>query len=64
MVKQFKVPWAAWREPLYLELEFPNSWDVSVCKMKDADAPELSSEDIRNRVLNPIGTPNRLFLKN
>lgn len=58
MVKQFKVPWAAWREPLYLELEFPNSWDVSVCKMKDADAPELSSEDIRNRVLNPIGTPN------
>jgi nickel-dependent lactate racemase len=26
--------------------------------MKNADAPELSSEDIRKRILNPIGTPN------
>jgi len=26
--------------------------------MKDADAPELSSEDIRKGILNPIGTPN------
>ena len=58
MVKQFKVPWAAWRDPHYLKLEFPDSWDVSVCKMKDADAPELSSEDIRKGILNPIGTPN------
>ncbi|MCK4383360.1 MAG: DUF2088 domain-containing protein, partial [Candidatus Lokiarchaeota archaeon] len=58
MVKQFKVPWAAWRDPYYLKLEFPDSWDVSVCKMKDADAPELSSEDIKKGILNPIGTPN------
>ncbi len=58
MVKQFKVPWAAWRDPHYLKLEFPDSWDVSVCKMKDADAPELSSEDIRKWILNPIGTPS------
>ncbi|MBA7518104.1 hypothetical protein ES705_10170 [subsurface metagenome] len=58
MVKQFKVPWAAWRDPHYLKLEFPDSWDVSVCKMKDADAPELSSEDIRKGILNPIGTPS------
>ena len=54
----YKIPWAAWREPDFLELEFPDSWDVSLCRMIGADTRELSSEDIRKRILNPIGTPN------
>ena len=30
MGNKYKIPWAAWREPDYLELEFPDSWDVSL----------------------------------
>ena len=55
MVKNIKVPWAAWREPEYLELKFPDSWDIAVCKMNGT--PEISEEEIKNSVLNPIGTP-------
>ena len=54
MVKVFKVPWAAWREPEFLELTFPDSWDVSLCKMNGG--PELTDEEIKNAILNPIGT--------
>jgi nickel-dependent lactate racemase len=58
MGNKYKIPWAAWREPDFLELEFPDSWDVSLCRMIGADTRELSSEDIRKGILNPIGTPN------
>ncbi len=55
MVKSFKVPWAAWREPKFLKLDFPDSWNVSVCKMNGG--PELTNEEIKNAILSPIGTP-------
>lgn len=51
------MPWAAWREPEYLELEFPDSWNVSVCKMTCADDPALSEDQIRESINNPLGTP-------
>jgi len=57
MVKTFKVPWAAWREPEYLELQFPDSWNVSICKMNCAEDPELTEKQIRECITNPIGTP-------
>ena len=57
MTKTFKVPWAAWREPKYLDLTFPDSWDLNIFKMKGADAPELTDEEIRDSILNPIATP-------
>jgi len=57
LVKTFKVPWAAWREPEYLELKFPDSWNVSVCRMAGADAPQMSDNEIKEAILNPIGTP-------
>lgn len=57
MVKEFEIPWAAWRKPEVLNLIFPDSWDVSICKMNGADAPELTDEQIKERLLNPIGTP-------
>ena len=57
MVKIFKVPWAAWREPEYLELQFPDSWKVSICKMNCADDPELSESQMRECITKPFGTP-------
>ncbi|MHA1467515.1 MAG: lactate racemase domain-containing protein [Promethearchaeota archaeon] len=58
MGKTFKVPWAAWREPDFLDLKFPDSWNVSLCKMKGENDSELTTDEIRERVINPIGTPN------
>ena len=58
MGNKYKIPWAAWREPDYLELNFPDSWDVSLCRMIGADTREFSKEEIRKSILNPIGTPN------
>ena len=52
-----KVPWAAWREPNFLDLKFPASWDVVACRMKGAQYEELSDEDIKSSILNPLGTP-------
>ena len=55
--KIIKVPWAAWREPEYLDLAFPNSWEVTKCQMNGAEAQELSDDAIRESILNPIGVP-------
>jgi len=56
MVKSFQIPWAAWRDPNYLELSFPDSWDVSACRMNGADGPVLNDDEIKQSILNPIGT--------
>ncbi|MHA1327707.1 MAG: lactate racemase domain-containing protein [Promethearchaeota archaeon] len=56
MTKVFKVPWAAWREPKYLELKFPDSWDVTSCRMEGADAKAIKENEIKSAILNPIGT--------
>ncbi|TFG13419.1 MAG: DUF2088 domain-containing protein [Promethearchaeota archaeon] len=56
MSKTIKVPWAAWCEPQYLDLTFPDSWEVTKCQMNGAEAEELSDEAIRESILNPIGT--------
>lgn len=55
MVKVFKIPWAAWYGDQDLELEFPDSWDVELYNMKDAN--EISIEDIKHAINNPYGTP-------
>jgi nickel-dependent lactate racemase len=57
MTKQFKIPWAAWRDPQYLTLDFPDSWDVSNLRMVGADYPEVNNQEIKESILNPIGTP-------
>ena len=56
MVKKFKIPWAAWREPEFLELTFPDLWNVSLYKMNGSDVPELKGKEIEKSILNPIGT--------
>ncbi|MFX1363389.1 MAG: nickel-dependent lactate racemase [Promethearchaeota archaeon] len=58
MVKKFKIPWAAWREPEFIELTFPDLWNVSLYKMNGSDVPELSEKEIEQSILNPIGTQN------
>lgn len=55
MPKYFKVPWAAWKAPKYLDIAFPDSWDINIFKMKGAEVPELTDEEIRKSILNPIG---------
>jgi len=55
MTKKFKIPWAVWRAPKFLEITFPDSWEVAFCSMNNA--PDLSDEKIKKSVLNPIGTP-------
>jgi nickel-dependent lactate racemase len=49
-----KVPWASWREPEFRDFEFPDSWDVSEGRMNNCE--EISDDEIRNAILNPIGT--------
>ena len=56
MVTTFKIPWAAWRDPDFLEISFPDSWDVSACRMNGADGPILNDDEIKQSLLNPIGT--------
>ena len=54
MVQKFKIPWAAWYGDKDIQLEFPDTWDVNIYKMQDTS--ELSQEDIKNAISNPIGT--------
>ena len=56
MVNKFKIPWAAWREPEFIELEFPDTWNITLSKMNGAEANELSASEIKDAILNPIGT--------
>ena len=57
MVKSFKIPWAAWRDPDFLELSFPDSWDITNCRMNGAGGPVLNDHEIKQAISNPIGTP-------
>ncbi|MBA7617727.1 hypothetical protein ES703_77833 [subsurface metagenome] len=50
------VPILAWYGDTNLELDFPESWDVTVCQMKGHDAPHLLDDEIREAFTNPIGT--------
>ena len=54
MTKTFNIPWAAWYGDKDLQLDFPDTWDVSVYEMEDTG--EISQEDIRKALNNPIGT--------
>lgn len=50
------VPILAWYGDEELELEFPESWDVTLCKMKSHSAPALTDVEIKKAFTNPIGT--------
>ncbi|MBD3212013.1 MAG: DUF2088 domain-containing protein [Candidatus Lokiarchaeota archaeon] len=56
MTNQIKIPWAAWRDPEFLELTFPDSWEVKACRMNQWDGPVLNKDQLKEGILNPIGT--------
>jgi nickel-dependent lactate racemase len=56
MLNEFNIPWAVWREPEFLELTFPETWDIKLCNMNGSGVSEISKDEIRESILNPIGT--------
>ncbi|MFW9822333.1 MAG: nickel-dependent lactate racemase [Candidatus Thorarchaeota archaeon] len=56
MTQTFKIPWAVWREPGFINLDFPDSWEVSKFNMKGTTYNELTESEINKTILNPIGT--------
>ena len=56
MTQTFKIPWAAWREPGFINLDFPDPWNISMYNMEGANQSELSELEIKNAIVNPIGT--------
>lgn len=51
-----RIPMLAWYGDEEMELDFPGSWDVTVCRMKGHDAPPLDEAGIRRAFQNPTGT--------
>jgi len=54
--KVVRLPQLAWYGDTELEMNFPDSWDVTVCRMHGHDAPPLSEDGIRKAFRNPIST--------
>lgn len=50
------VPIMAWYGDTELELDLPESWDVTLCVMKGHYTPPLSDREIGTAFANPIGT--------
>jgi lactate racemase len=56
-VKKVKMHINAFRGDDEIELGFPESWDVTECRMAGHDKPALSDEEMRFALRNPIGAP-------
>ena len=54
--KVIRLPQMEWYGDTELEIDFPDSWDVTVCRMHGHDASPLSEDGIRKAFANPIGT--------
>lgn len=50
------LPQLAWYENNEFKLEFPSSWEVTVCYMNGHNRPPLSEEGFREAFANPIAT--------
>ncbi len=55
--KKVSVPILAWYGDTELEVDFPASWDVTVCTHRGDGTPPLSEAGFRKAFANPIGTP-------
>ena len=51
-----QLPQLAWYGDTMLEVDFPATWDVHICRMEGHDAVPLSEEGIREAFRNPIGS--------
>ena len=54
--KKISVPILAWYGDTELEVDFPASWDVSVCTHRGDGTPPLSEAGFRKAFANPIGS--------
>jgi len=55
MSKVVRVPQLAWYGDTEVEIDFPDSWEVTVCRMHGHDTPSLGADGIREAFCNPIG---------
>ncbi len=52
-----KVPQLLWEGPSDLELTFPDTWSVEVCKFAGYDRPAMSDEQIKAAIGKPLAGP-------
>ena len=53
---KLRAPQLCWHGDTELELEFPGSWDVSLCAMRGHHSPRLTQEEFRHAFNHPIGS--------
>ena len=51
-----QLPQMAWYGDTPIDIDFPDSWDVTVCHARGHSAPPLGDAGIREAFANPIGT--------
>ncbi|MCK9357325.1 MAG: lactate racemase domain-containing protein [Dehalococcoidia bacterium] len=51
-----QLPQMAWYGDTPIDIDFPDSWDVTVCRAGGQSAPALDDAGIRSAFANPIGT--------
>lgn len=54
-MNQVEIPWAAWYGDQPMALDFPQSWEMEVCRMKGGE--DIGEEGIRRALAEPIGAP-------
>ena len=54
--KPVRLPQLAWYGDTEIKIDFPSSWDVTVCRMHGHDTPPLNEDNIRKAFHNPIGS--------
>ncbi len=57
-VKKVRLRINAFRGDNEIELGFPESWDVTECRMAGHDMPPLSDDEMRSALQNSIGSPS------
>ena len=54
--KTVNLPQLLWYQNDEVKLRFPSSWEINVCYMKGHRRPPLTRQQLKDTILNPIGT--------
>ncbi|TEU17494.1 MAG: hypothetical protein E3J25_01995, partial [Anaerolineales bacterium] len=54
-----RLPQMEWYGDTELDIDFPDSWDVNVCRMHGHDAPPLADAGFRKAFAHPLGARTR-----
>ena len=57
MAKVVKLPEYEWFDPKEVEYYLPDSWDVNLYDIAGAGRPVMTTDEIREKINSPIGTP-------